>query len=110
MEQSSCKVRRCAIYTRKSSAEGLEQDFNSLHAQRVCGELLILGKSVIRHTQAVAVARSGQASSPCQFHAVAPAQRTSRVGFDPSLLLFSMETALRCEPPRERCVNYAPRP
>jgi site-specific DNA recombinase len=27
-------VRRCAIYTRKSSEEGLEQDFNSLHAQR----------------------------------------------------------------------------
>jgi site-specific DNA recombinase len=25
---------RCAIYTRKSSDEGLEQDFNSLHAQR----------------------------------------------------------------------------
>jgi DNA invertase Pin-like site-specific DNA recombinase len=25
---------RCAIYTRKSSEEGLEQDFNSLHAQR----------------------------------------------------------------------------
>jgi site-specific DNA recombinase len=24
----------CAIYTRKSSEEGLEQDFNSLHAQR----------------------------------------------------------------------------
>lgn len=28
-----CKL-RCAIYTRKSSEEGLEQDFNSLHAQR----------------------------------------------------------------------------
>jgi DNA invertase Pin-like site-specific DNA recombinase len=27
-------IRRCAIYTRKSSEEGLEQDFNSLHAQR----------------------------------------------------------------------------
>lgn len=25
---------RCAIYTRKSSEDGLEQDFNSLHAQR----------------------------------------------------------------------------
>jgi DUF2924 family protein len=25
---------RCAVYTRKSSEEGLEQDFNSLHAQR----------------------------------------------------------------------------
>src|SRR5437762_1383546 len=28
------KVLRCAIYSRKSSEEGLEQDFNSLHAQR----------------------------------------------------------------------------
>jgi site-specific DNA recombinase len=28
------KILRCAIYTRKSSEEGLEQDFNSLHAQR----------------------------------------------------------------------------
>jgi site-specific DNA recombinase len=27
-------IRRCAIYTRKSSEEGLEQDYNSLHAQR----------------------------------------------------------------------------
>ena len=31
---SQTKVLRCAIYTRKSSEEGLEQDFNSLHAQR----------------------------------------------------------------------------
>jgi site-specific DNA recombinase len=31
---SHTKVFRCAIYTRKSSEEGLEQDFNSLHAQR----------------------------------------------------------------------------
>ena len=28
---------RCAIYTRKSTDEGLEQDFNSLHAQREAG-------------------------------------------------------------------------
>src|SRR5437868_120830 len=34
MEHSKRPVRRCAIYTRKSSEEGLEQDFNSLHAQR----------------------------------------------------------------------------
>jgi DNA invertase Pin-like site-specific DNA recombinase len=31
---SQTKKFRCAIYTRKSSEEGLEQDFNSLHAQR----------------------------------------------------------------------------
>ena len=29
---------RCAIYTRKSTEEGLEQDFNSLDAQREAGE------------------------------------------------------------------------
>jgi site-specific DNA recombinase len=36
-------VRRlqCAIYTRKSSEEGLEQDFNSLHAQREACEAYI---------------------------------------------------------------------
>lgn len=28
------KYLNCAIYTRKSSEEGLEQEFNSLHAQR----------------------------------------------------------------------------
>jgi len=28
------KVRRCAVYTRKSSEEGLDQSFNSLDAQR----------------------------------------------------------------------------
>src|SRR3989344_5784827 len=31
----------CAIYTRKSSEEGLEQDFNSLHAQREACEAYI---------------------------------------------------------------------
>ncbi len=30
----SGRTLRCAIYTRKSSEEGLEQEFNSLHAQR----------------------------------------------------------------------------
>ena len=30
---------RCAIYTRKSTEEGLEQEFNSLDAQRESGEL-----------------------------------------------------------------------
>src|SRR3984893_2023494 len=33
--------RRCAIYTRKSSEEGLEQEFNSLHAQREACESYI---------------------------------------------------------------------
>ncbi|PWU08456.1 MAG: resolvase [Terriglobia bacterium] len=32
---------RCAIYTRKSTEEGLSQDFNSLDAQRECAEAYI---------------------------------------------------------------------
>ena len=32
---------RCAVYTRKSSEEGLEQEFNSLHAQREACEAYI---------------------------------------------------------------------
>jgi DNA invertase Pin-like site-specific DNA recombinase len=35
---------RCAIYTRKSSEEGLEQSFNSLHAQREACESYILSR------------------------------------------------------------------
>jgi site-specific DNA recombinase len=35
---------RCAIYTRKSSEEGLEQSFNSLHAQREDCEAYILSQ------------------------------------------------------------------
>lgn len=34
-------VVRCAIYTRKSTEEGLEQEFNSLDAQRESGEAFI---------------------------------------------------------------------
>src|ERR1700720_496515 len=32
---------RCAIYTRKSTEEGLDQEFNSLHAQREAAEAYI---------------------------------------------------------------------
>jgi DNA invertase Pin-like site-specific DNA recombinase len=41
MERPKSSIRRCAIYTRKSSEEGLEQDFNSLHAQREACEAFI---------------------------------------------------------------------
>jgi DNA invertase Pin-like site-specific DNA recombinase len=40
-EVSGRREFRCAIYTRKSSEEGLEQDFNSLHAQREACEAYI---------------------------------------------------------------------
>jgi len=35
---------RCAIYTRKSTEEGLEQDFNSLDAQREAAEAYIVSQ------------------------------------------------------------------
>src|SRR6202521_129831 len=41
MAKPSSPLRRCAVYTRKSSEEGLEQDFNSLHAQREACEAFI---------------------------------------------------------------------
>jgi site-specific DNA recombinase len=34
MKQMPIRKTRCAVYTRKSSEEGLDMDFNSLHAQR----------------------------------------------------------------------------
>ena len=37
----SGRTLRCAVYTRKSSEEGLEQEFNSLHAQREACEAFI---------------------------------------------------------------------
>jgi DNA invertase Pin-like site-specific DNA recombinase len=41
MDNSRSQASRCAIYTRKSSEEGLEQDFNSLQAQREACEAFI---------------------------------------------------------------------
>jgi site-specific DNA recombinase len=38
-------VIRCAIYTRKSSEEGLDQAFNSLHAQREACEAYVLSQA-----------------------------------------------------------------
>src|SRR5213082_1719955 len=38
------RVVRCAIYTRKSTEEGLEQEFNTLHAQREAAEAYILSQ------------------------------------------------------------------
>lgn len=48
MKPSSSKAEgtvRCAIYTRKSSDEGLEQSFNSLHAQREACAAYILSQA-----------------------------------------------------------------
>jgi len=43
---------RCAIYTRKSTEEGLDQEFNSLDAQRECAEAYIQSQ---RHERWVAL-------------------------------------------------------
>ncbi len=42
--KTGTRTLRCAIYTRKSSEEGLEQDFNSLDAQRESCEAFILSQ------------------------------------------------------------------
>jgi hypothetical protein len=41
VERDKSPVQRYAVYTRKSSEEGLDQDFNSLHAQREACESFI---------------------------------------------------------------------
>ena len=51
----STKSVRCAIYTRKSTEEGLEQEFNSLDAQRESAEAFIVSQ---RHEGWEAVAES----------------------------------------------------
>ena len=43
--RTSATTVRCAIYTRKSSEEGLEQEFNSLDAQRESGENYIASQA-----------------------------------------------------------------
>src|ERR1700758_3088602 len=41
VEVNQRKILRCAVYARKSSEHGLEQDFNSLDAQREAAEAYI---------------------------------------------------------------------
>jgi len=41
---------RCAIYTRKSTEEGLDQEFNSLHAQREAAEAYVQSQKHIGRT------------------------------------------------------------
>ena len=44
LEAGARRAVRCAAYTRKSSEQGLEQDFNSLEAQREAAEAYILSQ------------------------------------------------------------------
>jgi DNA invertase Pin-like site-specific DNA recombinase len=41
MKPATPKIQRCAIYTRVSTDQGLEQEFNSLHAQREAAQAYI---------------------------------------------------------------------
>src|SRR5579871_1540694 len=43
-ETLATKALRCVIYTRKSTEEGLQKDFNSLDAQREAAEAFILSQ------------------------------------------------------------------
>jgi hypothetical protein len=43
-QRRTVKKTRCAIYTRKSTEEGLDQAFNSLDAQREACEAFILSQ------------------------------------------------------------------
>jgi len=60
---------RCAIYTRKSSEEGLEQEFNSLQAQREACEAFITsqkgeGWQTLRLITTMGVGRAGHSIGP----------------------------------------------
>ena len=54
---------RCAVYTRKSTEEGLEQEFNSLDAQREAGEVFVASQR----------AEAGRACPTATTTAVSPA-------------------------------------
>lgn len=45
MSRENSKAIRCAVYTRKSSDEGLDQAFNSLDAQRAAGEAYVTSQA-----------------------------------------------------------------
>jgi hypothetical protein len=69
---------RCAIYTRKSSDEGLEQEFNSLDAQREASEAYIASQ---RHAGWVALARTRPIKSlTAQRNQVPSSRWRSRLG------------------------------
>jgi len=55
-------MKRCAVYTRKSSEEGLEQDFNSLQAQREACEGAVAIR--VRFRPNAAERRSWMSGSP----------------------------------------------
>jgi hypothetical protein len=88
MEHTKPMLRRCAIYTRKSSEEGLEQNFNSLHAQREACEAFIKSQAsewwrlVKTH-----YCLNGKRRSDCPFSKLDPlgSRQIEHVKFDPRM-------------------------
>ena len=60
-------VIRCAIYTRKSTEEGLDQEFNSLDAQREACAAYVKSQAI----------EGWRASTPCMMMAASRAARWS---------------------------------
>ena len=63
-KQSGVPAVRCAIYTRKSSEQGLEQEFNSLHAQRESAEAYIASMKKVSTWNSTASMRSARPARP----------------------------------------------
>jgi DNA invertase Pin-like site-specific DNA recombinase len=68
---------RCAIYTRKSSEEGLEMSFNSLHAgirhARACGKQLGRARRIVSQDELVRL--------KCEGHSLREIAKRLRVGY-----------------------------
>ena len=67
----------CAIYTRKSSEEGLEQGFNSLDAQREASNAYILSQKALGWS--VLPVRYAMAGSPVATPTVLPCNASSQM-------------------------------
>ena len=70
MKTGSAKVVRCAIYTRVSTDQGLEQDFNSLDAQYEASQAYIrsqahAGWTLLRAKYAAASPAATPIGRPC---------------------------------------------
>ena len=72
---------RCAIYTRKSTDDGLEQEFNSLHAQREACEAYIKSQRGMGWTALAVAYDDGGLAEQCRPHRILEqfAPRTARL-------------------------------
>ena len=78
------RVVRCAVYTRKSTEEGLEQEFNTLHAQREACAAFILSQ---RHEGWVEVPQSYDDGGFSGGNIERPAMKPGNSGFSDLFLL-----------------------